>query len=61
LVQGLEHLSPLKIFSRGYSLVKKEEEIISSVEDLDLEDELKIKLSDGEVKATVKEIDKSEE
>lgn len=61
LIQGLEHLSPLKIFSRGYSIVKKEEAIISSVDDLTLGDELALKLIDGEAKVTVDELHKDKE
>lgn len=61
LIQGLEHLSPLKIFSRGYSIVKKEEEIISTVDDLSLGDELAVKLVDGEAKVIVNELHKDKE
>ena len=61
LIQGLEHLSPLKIFSRGYSLVKKEGKIISSIADIETEDSLEIELVDGKIDAFVKKIYKNKE
>lgn len=61
LIQGLEHLSPLKIFSRGYSLVKKEGKIISSIADIETEDSLEIELVDGKIDAFVKKIHKNKE
>ncbi len=61
LMQGLEHLSPLKIFARGYSLVKKEGEIISSIADIEKEDSLEIELADGKIDASVKKIYENKE
>lgn len=61
LIQGLEHLSPLKIFSRGYSLVKKEGKVISSIADIEKDDSLEIELADGKIDAFVKKIYKNKE
>lgn len=61
LMQGLEHLSPLKIFSRGYSIVKKEEKIVSSINELAVDDLIEIELSDGTVSSLIKEIDENKE
>ncbi|MDN6161369.1 MAG: exodeoxyribonuclease VII large subunit [Atopostipes sp.] len=61
LLQSLEHLSPLKIFSRGYSMMKKKDRVISSVDDLAKGDQVEVKLTDGEVKTEIKEIYTNEE
>lgn len=61
LIQALEHLSPLKIFSRGYSIIEKNKKVISSVDGIKVNDDIKVRLKDGEVKTIVKEIYKNEE
>lgn len=50
----LDSLSPLKILSRGYSLVYKDSDIIKSVNQLKSDDIIKVKLKDGEISAVVK-------
>ncbi len=50
----LESLSPLKILSRGYSLVYKDDELIKSADSLHTDDKVIIKLNDGEVSAVIK-------
>lgn len=54
-IQGLEHLSPLKILARGYAVVESQETIIYSVNDVDKGDSIDIQLTDGKVKATVED------
>ena len=49
----LDALSPLKTLSRGYSIVEKNESIIKSVEDLQKDDIVNIRLQDGEKQAKV--------
>lgn len=61
LIQGLEHLSPLKIFSRGYSIVQKDEEIVRSVSELEIGDKLKIEIEDGKVETVIENICEKEE
>ncbi len=61
LLQALEHLSPLKIFSRGYALVQKDKKIVRSVDELATGDTLAIDLKDGQLETTVEKITKKEE
>ena len=53
LAQKLNALSPLSVLSRGYSVVDKGGEVIKSKEQLSSGDEIKIRLTDGDVKARV--------
>ena len=56
LLSTLKALNPLGILEKGYSVVKKDNEIIKDIKKLKKEDELNIKFMKGEIKATVKEI-----
>ena len=59
LKKQLELLNPKGILERGYSIVSdKEGNIIKSVKQIKLEDNLNITLSDGEVETTVKKVSK---
>lgn len=55
LVQ-LDALSPTQIMLRGYSILEKDDKIITSKEDLNIHDDITINLKDGKIKANVKEI-----
>ena len=48
-ISKLDSLSPLKVMSRGYSLVTKENEIIKSINEIKKNDELELKLVDGKI------------
>ena len=50
----LDALSPLKTLQRGYSIVQKNDKVITSVKQLVNNDEIDIKLKDGGAKAIVK-------
>ncbi len=52
-VAKLNALSPLNILSRGYSLVYKEDTLIDSVNDININDSIKVQLSDGLLECTV--------
>ena len=56
LYSKLDSLSPLKVLSRGYSIVKKEDSIINNSKSLSIDDVLSIRLADGEVKAKIIEV-----
>ena len=56
LLSTLKALNPLGILEKGYSVVKKDNEIIKDIKKLKKDDELNIKFMKGEIKATVKEI-----
>jgi exodeoxyribonuclease VII large subunit len=54
LIRHLDALSPLKVMQRGYSLVYSEEKrLIKSVNDVELGDLLKVRLTDGELDCQV--------
>ncbi len=56
LVNTLKLVNPLNILSNGYSLVSIDNKIIKSTKELHKNDEINIKMSDGEVISIVKEI-----
>lgn len=58
-VAKLNILSPLNILSRGYSLAFKNEEIITNVNSVNINDSIKLRLCDGMLDCTVKGIDKN--
>jgi exodeoxyribonuclease VII large subunit len=51
--KSLDALSPLKTLGRGYAAVRKGEKLVSSVEQLNTDDEILITLSDGSKQARV--------
>ena len=52
-VSKLDALSPLKTLTRGYSIIEKEGKIVKSIIDLQAEDEISIRLRDGEKQAKI--------
>ncbi len=57
MINKLELLNPLSILGKGYSLVTKDDEIVKSTKDLQVEDKICIRMYEGSLKAVVKEID----
>ena len=53
-ITKLDTLSPLKTLTRGYSIVQKDNKVISSVKQVKSDEEIDIRLSDGDIKAIVK-------
>ena len=53
LVSKLDTLSPLKTLTRGYSIIEKDGKIVKSIIDLQAEDEISIRLRDGEKQAKI--------
>lgn len=53
LLSKLETLSPLSTIQRGYSVVKKEDRVITSCKDLKKRDQIDLELKDGSIKAEV--------
>lgn len=53
LCAKLDTMNPIKVLTRGYSITVKDEKIISSVNDLQQGDIIKVKLSDGEKECEV--------
>ncbi|SFC13841.1 Exodeoxyribonuclease VII large subunit [Alkalibacterium subtropicum] len=60
LIQSLDHLSPLKILSRGYAITQGKGGIVKSVEQVKPDDPIDITVSDGLIKARVAETIKKE-
>lgn len=56
LVSKLDVLSPMKILSRGFSVIKLNDKVVSSVNQLELNETIEIHLSDGIANATVTQI-----
>ncbi len=53
LAGKLDALSPLKVISRGYAMVSSDEKILTRVAQFSVGDDVKIRISDGEVEAQV--------
>ncbi|MFV5782517.1 exodeoxyribonuclease VII large subunit [Pediococcus acidilactici] len=60
LVAALDNLSPLRIMSRGYTYVTKDEQVVNSVEKLSVNDAIKLNFSDGCADAIIKTINNEE-
>ena len=56
LCSKLNTLSPLNILSRGYSIIKKENEILTDVKQIDTGDIVSIQLKNGMAKAEIIEV-----
>ena len=54
LVSKLDTLSPLKTLTRGYSLTEKDNKIVKSAKELEKDDKVKLKFSDGEKDAIIR-------
>ncbi len=52
-ISKLDALSPLKTLTRGYSIVQKDGKIIKSVNELQKDDEIEVKIIDGTAKAKI--------
>lgn len=59
-IQALEHLSPLKILARGYAVIKKDDTVIRSVEEVSKGDRLNLILNDGTITTEVILLEKKE-
>lgn len=53
LIDKLEILNPLLTIKRGYSITKKDKKIVTSVNDIKLNDKLDVELKDGSIKVEV--------
>lgn len=52
----LDSLSPLKVLSRGYSIVKNGDNIVTDVVDISVGDKISLKFSNGDAKAKIIEV-----
>ena len=53
LISALDNLSPLKVMLRGYSVVKTSEKTVSSIKDVEIDDVVQVRVSDGKFYANV--------
>lgn len=60
LLNTLKLVNPLGILEKGYSLVEVNGNIIKSSRDVNIDDDITVKLHEGSIKAVVKEIEKEE-
>ena len=58
LIEKLEIINPLSVLKRGYSLTYKENIIVRSINDVNKNDLLNVKISDGSLKVSVVEKEK---
>ena len=56
LIEKLDILNPLYVLKRGYSIVKKDDKNISSIDEFKKDDEINIMVKDGNIKAKVMEV-----
>lgn len=57
IIDKMEILNPLNVLKRGFSLTYKNDNIVKSIKNIKVNDELKLRLNDGIVKVKVGEID----
>lgn len=60
LAAKAEALSPLSVLTRGYGIAETSSGVIRSVSDVKKEDEMTLRVSDGSILATVREVTKEE-
>ena len=58
MIQLLEALNPLKIMERGYSITYQNDQVVKSIEDVDVKKSLQIKLQDGVLLASIDSVHK---
>ena len=55
-IQSLKLLNPLNILEQGYSIVKKDNEIVKNTNKININDKLDVTLAKGTLKVKVEEI-----
>ena len=53
LISKLETLSPLETIKRGYTITKKDNKVITSINQVKKKDQLDLSLTDGNIKVEV--------
>jgi exodeoxyribonuclease VII large subunit len=51
---GLDNLSPLKVMTRGYAILTKEERVVKDVNDVEIGDVLQADLANGRLQLVIK-------
>ena len=56
----LHNLSPLATISRGYSIVEKDNKVINSIEDVNVNEDISVTLKDGSLECSINKINSKE-
>ncbi len=56
----LNALSPLAVLARGYSMVSNEQGVINSIDEIDIDENINVRMKDGNLCAKVFEVNKNE-
>lgn len=59
-INKLELLNPLNIMKKGYGVVKVNDQLITSVDQIEVDKDITVMVSDGSVIATVKEVERND-
>ncbi|MGB1097419.1 MAG: exodeoxyribonuclease VII large subunit, partial [Acholeplasmataceae bacterium] len=54
-MQKLDGLSPLKVMDKGYGLLEKDQKIITSIHDVNIDDSITVTLKDGILQTQIKD------
>lgn len=60
LTEKLEIINPISILNRGYSISYKNDTVFKSVDSIEVEDKISIKVIDGTISATVTKVEKDD-
>jgi exodeoxyribonuclease VII large subunit len=52
---SLEGKNPLQLMDKGFAVIEKDSHVISSIQQIELDDLIDVRLKDGRIKASVKE------
>lgn len=52
-IEALEHLSPLALLKRGFGVTYKEGQLVKSVQDLEIGDDIQVKMQGGHIEASI--------
>lgn len=55
-VENLNNLSPTNTMLRGYSIIEKDDELVTSVKHVNTDDDIKINMKDGQLDAIIKKV-----
>ena len=60
-VELLNNLSPTNVMLRGYSIISKDDQVVTSVDQISKGDQLNLAMKDGNIKASVEKVGKNDE
>ena len=60
LIELLDAYSPLSVLKRGYAITMKENHVTKSIDEIDIDDQIKIKMNDGIIYANVTNKEKND-